>query len=303
MSISIICPIYKGEQYISNLDASIKKQKNVDIKEILYVVTKTKDDSSIDILEGLGATYYTVTPKEYSHSLTREQMAYKASGDILVFITQDIIIDSDVWLYNLTKDIQSGKCEAAFSKQVAVDRSIERYTRMNNYPENSRVVSKDDVERLGILTYFFSDASSAIDREVFMKLNGYDGKRLLTNEDMYIAYKIINNGYRIKYCADSVVIHSHNYSYKTLFKRYFDQAVFLKQNEYIDCGSNKSAFALLKFVLKNAIKEGNFKVLFKIIPNFGVRFIANKLGKKYENMSKEKILKYTSNKSYWSNVN
>lgn len=299
MTISIICPIYKGEQYISSLDESIKKQKNVDIKEILYVVTKTKDDSSIDILEGIGASYYTVTSKEYSHSLTREQMAYKATGDILVFITQDIIIESDVWLYNLTKDIESKKCEAAFSRQVASDNSIERYTRMNNYPENSRIVSKDDIDRLGILTYFFSDASSAIKREVFVDLNGYDGKRLLTNEDMYIAYKLINKGYRIKYCSDSVVIHSHNYSYKTLFKRYFDQAVFLKQNEYIDCASNKSAFALLKFVLKNAIREGNIKVIFSIIPNFGVRFIANKLGKKYEKMSKERILKYTANKSYW----
>ena len=49
------------------------------------------------------------------------------------------------------------------------------------------------------MTFFFSDAASAIKTDVYKKLNGYDGKDLLTNEDMYLAYKLINNGYRISY--------------------------------------------------------------------------------------------------------
>lgn len=301
MDISIICPIYNGEGYIRALDKSLKKQKNVAIKEIVYLLTKSKDKSE-DILKEISAKYNIIEPKEFSHSLTREKAAFKAEGDIIVFITQDVVIKDENWLYNLTKDISQGNCEAAFSRQICDNSTIEKYTRQKNYPKESRIVSKADLKTLGIMTYFYSDASSAIKKDVFIKLNGYDGKVLLTNEDMYIAYKIINNGYRIKYCADSEVIHSHAYTYKSLMKRYFDQGVFLKQHDYIaSSGAGEGAINLLKFVIKNSIKEKNIRVIFDIIPNFGARFIGNKLGQRYEKLSMEKILKLTSTPSYWLN--
>lgn len=300
MTLSIICPLYKGEKYIDSLNESLLNQKDVDIKEILYIVTETNGDNSIEKLNKLKANYKVILPEEFSHSLTREKAAYEAKGDIIVFISQDIVIEDDKWLYNLVIDIVSGICDAAFSKQICTNNTIERYTRMKNYPDKSRIASKDTIKDFGIMSYFYSDASSAIRKDVFVKLKGYDNKDLLTNEDMYIAYKLINNGYKIKYCANSKVVHSHKYSYKTLFKRYFDQGVFLKQHPYIyESGANNSAISLVKFVFSRAIKEKNLMAVLDIIPNFGVRFIANKIGYKYKRLSENKILKYTSNKNYW----
>lgn len=299
MNISIICPIYNGEKYIEGLNENLILQKDVDIVEIKYILTKSKDNSE-KVLKGIRADYEIIEPSEFSHSLTREKAAFNSRGDIIVFITQDIIIKSDMWLYNLTNSIENGVCEASFSKQICTEKTIERYTRMNNYPDESRIVSKKDIDKLGIITYFYSDASSAIRKDIFVKLNGYDGKNLLTNEDMYIAYKLINNGYKIKYCADSEIIHSHKYKYSSLLKRYFDQGVFLKQHEYItNSGANSSAINLVKFVLVNSLKEKSFKVFFEIIPNFGARYIGNKLGQRYEKLSKKAILKYTNNPNYW----
>ena len=208
MALSIICPLYKAEKYIDNLDMSLKRQLKVEIKEIKYIVTECHEDKTIEKLKNINARYKVIKAEDFSHSLTREKAVYEAEGDIIVFITQDIIIKSDMWLYNLTNSIEKGICEAAFSKQICTEKTIERYTRMNNYPDESRIVSKKDIDKLGIMTYFYSDASSAIRKDIFVKLNGYDGKNLLTNEDMYIAYKLINNGYKIKYCADSEIIHS-----------------------------------------------------------------------------------------------
>ena len=39
--------------------------------------------------------------------------------------------------------------EASFSRQICDNQSIEKYTRINNYPKESRIVSKKDTERLG----------------------------------------------------------------------------------------------------------------------------------------------------------
>ena len=63
---------------------------------------------------------------------------------------------------------------------------------------------------MGLNTFFFSDASSAINKKIFKELNYYDGKRLASNEDQYIAYKLIMAGYRIKYCAESEVFSSNH---------------------------------------------------------------------------------------------
>jgi rhamnosyltransferase len=275
-------------------------QNNVNIKEIRYIVTKVEGDNSINILDNLKAQYTIIDTSEFSHSLTREKAVYQSQGDIIVFITQDIIINDSMWLFKLTKDIKAGVCDAAFSKQICENGTIERYTRMKNYSNESRIVSKEDIKTLGIMTYFYSDAASAIRRSTFVELEGYDGKNLLTNEDMYIAYKLINNRYKIKYCADAQVIHSHEYTYKALFNRYFDQGVFLKQHKYIsESGAGSSALKLVIFVARSSFKEKNFRAFFNIIPNFAVRFIANKLGYGYERLSKNKILKYTSNPNYW----
>lgn len=299
MNISVICPLYNGKEYIKKLNSSLLMQEDVDSVEIRYILTDTNDGSK-DILDDLKCIYSVIQSSDFSHSLTRENEVYKSNGDIIVFITQDIIVEDEKWLYKLTKDIKDGVCEASFSKQICTNKTIERYTRMKNYSDESRIVSKCDIDRLGIMTYFYSDAASAIKKSVFIKLNGYDKKNLLTNEDMYISYKLINNGYKIKYCADAAVIHSHEYTYKSLLKRYFDQGVFLKQHEYIsNSGASSSALQLLKFVAKESLKEKNYKAFFNIIPNFAVRFIANKMGSAYEKLPKSRVLKCTGNKSYW----
>ena len=279
MSIDIICPLYNAEKYIENLDKSIKKQEKVNINKIRYVLTKGKDNTE-EILKRLGACYKVIKPEEFSHALTRENEAFESDADIIVFITQDIIIERTDWLYNLTKDITNNEIVAAYSRQLCTNNSIEKYTRENNYPDKSRIVSKDDIEKLGLNTFFFSDASSAINREIFVKLNGYDNKNLPISEDMYIAHKIITNGYKIKYCADSEIIHSHKFSLKQIYERYKLTGKFFKQNSYLDkYGTNRSGGGLALYTLKRAIQEKNIKVLLEYVPNMAARFIGMKVGK------------------------
>ena len=279
MTIDVICPLYNAEQYIEKLHKNLLRQKDAKINKINYVLTKGNDDTE-KILKELKCNYEIIEKNEFSHSLTREKIAMKCEADILVFITQDIKIERTDWLRNLTKCIESGECVASYSRQTCSNNSIEKYTRERNYPENSFIVSKDDIDEKGLQTFFFSDASSAIKREIFIKLNGYDEKRLPTNEDMYIAYKLITNGYKIKYCADSVVEHSHKFTLKQLYKRYYDTGVFFKENNYLNKYKvNQAGGGLAVYVLKRAIQEGNFNVLVRFIPDMAARFIGMKMGK------------------------
>ena len=280
MNIDVICPLYKAEKYIENLHKSLLKQKNVDLKNIRYIVTKSNDNTT-KILKSMNAMFREIEPKDFSHSLTREEELRRSDADIVVFITQDIIIKSDLWLYNLVKPIIDRECDASYSRQIAKDNGIEKYTRELNYPKESKVITKKDVEKLGIKAFFSSDASSAIRREVFLKLNGYDNKKIPTSEDMYITYKLIMNGYKVKYCADSVIYHSHDYGVKENYKKYYDIGMFFKQNSYLNqYNVNKSGGNMAIYVLKRALQEKNIKVLMKFLPNMASRFIGMSLGKR-----------------------
>ena len=72
MDISIICPIYNGEKYIEDLYTNIKKQKDVNIVEIKFILTESKDNSE-EILKKINVGYEKILPKNFSHSLVREE--------------------------------------------------------------------------------------------------------------------------------------------------------------------------------------------------------------------------------------
>jgi len=255
--IDLICPLYKSESYIENLHKSLLMQQGNFELNIKYIFTKTANDNTETILEKLEAQYSSIEEREFSHSLTREKEALKCSGDIIVFITQDIIIKDTFWLEKLTEPIINKECEACFSRQICSNNSIEKYIRIHNYPKESRIVSQEDTERLGIMTFFFSDASSAINTKIYKDLNGYDGRNLIT--------------------------------------RYVTQGRFLKQNSYLmKYGAQNSAFKLLKLVIIESLKESNFKAFFSIIPNFIARFLGDKFGQYYEKKVMKKKKHYLS---------
>lgn len=278
-TIAVICPLYNAEQNICNLNNFILGQKNVNISSIKFIVTKSGDRTE-GILRQNEISYELIEREDFSHSLTREKAALSCICDIVVFITQDILVERDDWLYELTKPIIEGEAEACFSRQLCNNNCIEKYTREFNYKAESRIVSKEDIGRMGLNAFFFSDVSSAIRRDIFVGLKGYDHKDLGFNEDMYFAYKLLMHGFRIKYCAESEVIHSHNFTYKQQFERYRLSGAFFKENAFLDkYGSNQAGFALAKYVLKRALEDKNWKVIFDFIPNMAARFLGMKVGR------------------------
>lgn len=278
-TITIICPLYNAETYIYNLNENLVKQKNVNVSEIKYIVTESNDRTE-ELLKENHISYELVTREEFSHSLTREKAALSSHTDIVVFITQDIVVERDDWLYELTIPIITGESEASFSRQLCNNNSIEKYTREINYPKKSRVVSKEDIRQLGLNAFFFSDVSSAVRRDIFVKLNGYDHKKMGFNEDMYFAHKLLTNGYRIKYCAESEVVHSHVFDFRQQFDRYRLSGAFFKENTFMNqYGTTKAGGNLALYVLKRSFQDRNWKVILGFLPNMAARFLGMKVGR------------------------
>ena len=116
-------------------------------------------------------------------------------------------------LQNLCKAFEGEKIGAAYARQLPKKdcRLLERYTRSFNYPKESKIKSQEDLPKLGIKTYFCSNVCAAYRKDVYDSLGGFE-ERTIFNEDMILAGKIIQSGYRIAYAAVS-------YTHLDVYKR------------------------------------------------------------------------------------
>lgn len=279
-TLSVICPLFNAEDFFESLHTTLTNQKDVQIAEIKYILTESQDNTEA-LLKKHNATYEKIAPQAFSHSLTREKAAMSAKGDIVVFLTQDVEIKDSEFLHKLTQPVINGDAAAAYARQLSKYNNIEKYTRESNYPEQSFTVSKTDIPRLGLKTFFFSDAAGAIDKQIFQKLKGYDKKDFPFSEDMYFAHKLIIHDYKIGYCAEAQVYHSHNLSLKQLYNRYKLTGKFMNQNPEIKkYGTTSSGAKLAKYVLKRILQDRKVKLLLLYPFDMSARYLGMKAGER-----------------------
>ncbi|STO31139.1 transferase 2, rSAM/selenodomain-associated [Fusobacterium necrogenes] len=274
--ISIIVPIYNGEKYLEKLVSKIKEQEINKKIELIALVTKSKDTSLKKAKELFDIV---LEIEKFNHAKTRHEGALKSSGGILVFITQDILPYDNQWLKNLIEPLNE-KIIASFSRQIAYEEhsNIEKIIREFNYPNKDRICNKEMKEKNGRKNIFYSDASSAIIKEKFFELGGYNFE-VPTNEDVYLANKIVENGYSFLYASQSRIWHSHQLSLKDTYKRYKDIGKFEKlyKNEIDFSKTQSEGNKVLLFLIKELLKRKNIKELIYLPFDIGARWIGYKM--------------------------
>lgn len=277
--ISIIVPIYNGEKYLDKLVKEIKKQKGNFILELIALVTSSLDNSLEKSKELFDKV---IEVKKFNHAKTRHEGALISTGDILVFITQDIFPYDEQWLNNLIRPLNKDII-ASFSRQIAYEdhSEIEKIIRLLNYPDKDRICNIENQKVNGRKNIFFSDTSSAIIRKEFFELGGFN-LEILTNEDVYLASKIIESKKSFIYVAESKIWHSHQLSLKDSYKRYKAIGNFEKMyEEKIDFSKTENeGKKLLMYLIKGLIKKRKLKELLYLPFDIGIRWIGYKIGRK-----------------------
>lgn len=285
--VDLFCPLYNSSKYIAGIIDGVKTQSNVIVKNVVFSVTES-DDDTLDIVKRLSKEnlpfnlkYFIVKKKDFSHSLTREKGMFEyCESDRVVFISDDVIIDNPDVFYNLTKNL-SEEIIHTFARQITKSKGIEKYTREKNYPLESYIVEKKDIEKLQIKAFYSSDACSAYYRPKFIELNGYDNKNMKVSEDMYYCRKALLADCKIMYCADAHVLHSHNLTIKQVYKRYYDIGLFFKQNpEFKKYKSTDSGVKLAFYILGQALKHFDIPVLVRWLPDMLARYLGKRKGEK-----------------------
>jgi rhamnosyltransferase len=195
----------------------------------------------------------TVNKNDFNHGKTRNIAARTSKSDVLVFMTQDSLPTDEYCLENLLKPLVNTQTIASFGRQIFNQDAAptEQFARIFNYPGTPTIKWIDNLPKLGIKTFFFSNVCSAIKTKEFKELGCFP-ENVIMFEDLIFAAKAILNGYKIAYVPEAKVIHSHNFSLKQQFQRYLDAGISLRNNAWIfeHAKTNREGLTFLREEIK-----------------------------------------------------
>jgi rhamnosyltransferase len=229
--VSVIIPTLDAGSVLGPLLSSLTKQ-TISI-EVIIVDSSSTDDTP-KVAAQYGAKVLPVVRNDFNHGKTRNLGIFHAKSEIVVLLTQDALPADTYCLERLLKPLDDPQIVASFGRQVPrPDASpTENFTRLFNYPETPIIKGKEDLPKLGIKTFFFSNVCSAIKTKEFKELGGFP-ENIIMFEDLIFAAKAILKGYKIAYVPEARVWHSHNFSLIQQFRRYQDAGVSLRNNAWI----------------------------------------------------------------------
>ena len=280
--VSVIIPTLNAAKELPGLLKSLTAQKHR-IDEII-VVDSASEDRTPEICKGdHRINFIPIDRKDFDHGRTRDMALRESVGDIVVFLTQDAVPVNEEFIDRLIAPFTEKNIAVSTGRQLPKTDAtrMEQLVREFNYPEQSRIRSKEDIPRLGIKAFFCSDVCAAYDRELYLELGGFPYP-VKTNEDMFFAATAIQNGYRVAYAADAMVYHSHNLTLKEQYRRNYIQGYEMEKHKALLCNVDQDSegIRLVKHVGMELLKHGEMGSFVCFGFDCCARLIGNRRGKK-----------------------
>ncbi|MCE9595783.1 MAG: glycosyltransferase [Planctomycetes bacterium] len=231
-SISVLVPTFNGEAFLERVLAALASQAT-SIPWDLRVVDSGSTDRTWAILEAARARFSVpfelerIHPLEFDHGDTRNRLAARSRGELLVFLTQDAIPASNDWLAKLARNFEAPHVAAAYCRNVprpdaalltklfsADDPGYASERREVRLPPTDEYARLDANARR--LLWNFNDVASAIRRSAWMR---HPFPRTDFGEDVLLARALLEAGHTIVYDAEACVEHSHDYGPAELRRR------------------------------------------------------------------------------------
>jgi rhamnosyltransferase len=182
----------------------------------LIVIDSGSTDGSVDLIRRSRPRHFVqIKPEEYNPSRVMNRGMELASSAFGIFLNADATPQGCNWLGPLVNALQDPQSAAVFGRQIP-------------RPDCHAVFAHDYERCFGPnresakWEHFFSMVSSGIRKDIWAR-RGFLAKMQYSEDDEYTRW-CRSQGYRIIYCPQSVVMHSHNYTPEQAYKRSFGEA-------------------------------------------------------------------------------
>lgn len=219
------------------------------------IVDSESNDGTAELAKSFGVEVLTIPRKTFNHGATRqlalEHLLKNAPLDVIIFLTQDVLLKGDESLAQLVKIFDADSTVGlSYGRQLphANATNEAKFLRAFNYPPESQLRSLEDKKIFGIKTAFASNSFAAYRVAALQSVGGFPSHVPLS-EDMFVAAKMLLRGLKIYYAAEAQVYHSHNYTAAQEFRRYVQIGKFHAQESWIRETFGSAEGAGKKFVV------------------------------------------------------
>jgi rhamnosyltransferase len=269
----------------------------------LLLIDSSSSDNTVALACAHGFEVVVIPTAEFNHGGTRQFGVSLLSGvDIIIFLTQDALLANPDAIAKLLAGFDDERVGAAYGRQLPHRTAgpIAAHARLFNYPAESQLRSLPDRKRFGIKTVFISNSFAAYRYSALMQVGGFPVNTIM-NEDTLVAGKLLVSGWKIAYCADASVCHSHDYSCWDEFKRYFDIGVFHSTHSWLQRMFGGASGEGLRFVVSELryLRQHAPWLIPAALLRTGLKWLGFKLGLHYLGLPQAIRRRFSLQNAYW----
>jgi len=211
MDTFVVMRSYNDMPLVAQTLASLKRQ---DCNFKLIVFDNASTDGTRDEVSRYAEWVVDVPAGEYVPGRVLNQAMEQTTGEKVVFLNSDCVPQHDSMLTNLLSGFSDRQTAAVFGRQIP-------------QPDCWPLYAKDTEDTFGdgrrqkYWKHCFSMAVSAIRRSVWESMPFSED--LQYSEDIDWTWRVRQNGCRIQYVSDAVVMHSHNYTWRQWYCRQYGE--------------------------------------------------------------------------------
>lgn len=299
--IAIIIPTYNGGELFKKCLESIEVQ-NVSFFQKL-VIDSSSTDGTAEQAKQFGHEVVVIDKNDFDHGGTRNYALSRITADFVIYMTQDAILEKNDSISHILSAFDNDNVDAVYGRQLPHEDAnlLAQHARANSYTAKSYVTCIEDGNPKGFRKAFMSNSFAAYRVSALRNLGGFPTK-LILGEDSYIAAKILMSNRFVAYVAEATVFHSHNYTIKQEFNRYFDIGVFHRNQSWmldslgkVEGEGVKFVIGQLKFLIDNRAPH---LLIYSILTSVS-KYVGYKLGKKHDSFSNKVKRRLSMHKGYF----
>lgn len=304
-TVHLFIPTLNPGMLWSTVIDSIKNQ-TYPIHKII-VIDSGSTDGTLEQTRNEDFQLISIDKADFDHGGTRQLAVSRfPDADIYIFMTQDAILASPDAIGSMVEIFEENpSLGMAYGRQLPHQgaKILESHARLFSYPATSQTRSLKDAPTYKIRTISCSNSYAAYRKEAYVEAGGFPSGTIL-GEDVLIAGSMLLKGWEMRYTSESCVYHSHDYSAKEEFKRYFDIGVFHADNSWIFENFGRAESEGLKYLRSEIgyVFSKNPLLFPKTLFSLLAKWIGYKLGINHRNLPESVKKSLSMHKSYWQSV-
>lgn len=301
MTVHLYIPTLNGGQRFLELLDRLEQQTLR--PQRCVVIDSGSTDGTTDAARAHGCEVLGLGNEGFDHGGTR-QRAINAfpEADVYCLLTQDAIPADAFALANLVQAFADPDVGLAYGRQLphAGATLLESHARLFNYPPTSQLRALADAPTYGIRTISCSNSFAAYRRKALDQVGGFP-RGTIMGEDVVVAGKMLLADWKLAYSAQARVHHSHDYTIREEFERYFDIGVFHADNRWIFEAFGRAGGEGLRYAMSEIgyVARRNPLLLPKVGGSLAAKWLGYKLGLSYLRLPFKLRKALSMYKGYW----